>query len=91
MIYGASHFYLLVKMQLDVKLKYKADDSTDRYKACLVARGFLQVEGMNFYETFSPFAKVESICTILAIATVKDCKVHQMDVKTIFLNRDLVE
>jgi len=58
----------------------------EKYKARFVARGFSQKEGIDYEETFSPVARYTSIRAILSIATVMKWKLHQMDVKTTFLN-----
>jgi hypothetical protein len=59
------------------------------HKVCLVARGFTQVEGIDFNETFSLVAWMESIQNMLVVTVSEDLKVHQMDVKITFLNGDL--
>jgi hypothetical protein len=51
-----------------------------------VARGFSQVEGVDFDETFAPVARYTSIQSIIAIAEEMGWRIHQMDVKTTFLN-----
>jgi hypothetical protein len=51
-----------------------------------VAKGYLQVEGLNFKETFAPVARFESIHILLVYATQHDFKLYQMDVKSAFLN-----
>ena len=73
------------------KNKYKADGSLDKHKARLVAKGFAQKEGVDYEETFSPTAKWATIRTLFALAAQNGWKVHQMDVKTAFLNGDLKE
>jgi hypothetical protein len=57
-----------------------------RNKARLVAQGYSQVEGLNFGETFAPVARIEAIRILLAFAASKQFKLHQMDVKSSFLN-----
>ncbi|GKA56664.1 retrovirus-related pol polyprotein from transposon TNT 1-94 [Tanacetum coccineum] len=60
-------------------------------KARLVARGYLQEEGINFEESFAPVAKLEAIRIFLAFAAHMNMVVYQMDVKTAFLNGNLRE
>jgi hypothetical protein len=72
------------------KIKHAADVSIEKYKAKFVARGFSQKEGIDYEETFSPVAIYTSIRTIMALAAKMKWKLHQMDVKTIFLN-DVIE
>jgi hypothetical protein len=55
-------------------------------KATLVAKGFSQVEGLDFGETFAPVARLEAICILLAYASCYDIKLYQMNVKSAFLN-----
>jgi hypothetical protein len=57
-----------------------------RNKVRLVAKGYSQVEGLDFNETFAPVARLESIRILLAYATHYDFKIYQMDVKSAFLN-----
>jgi hypothetical protein len=56
-------------------------------KARLVCKGYTQVEGLDFEETYAPVARLESIRILLAY----DFKLHQMDVKSAFLNGPLQE
>ena len=62
-----------------------------RYKARLVAKGCSQRPGFDYVETFAPVVKMENVRTILALANEFGSLVHQMDVKTAFLNGDLDE
>jgi hypothetical protein len=68
--------------------KLKADG---RYCTRLVAKGFTQIPGVDFDETFSPVAHFESLHMLLALAVLEDWHIHQMDVKSVFLNGVLDE
>ena len=56
-----------------------------------MAKGFKQIQGVDYDETFSPVAMLKSIRILLAIATFYDYEIWQMDVKTAFLNINLSE
>jgi hypothetical protein len=71
------------------RTKYASDGSVERHKAWLVAKGFSQVEGIDYNETFAPVAKMNSICLVLALVASHKWEVHQMDVKSAFLHGDL--
>jgi hypothetical protein len=62
-----------------------------RNKARLVCKGYAQIEGIDFEETFAPVSRMEAICFLLAYACSKNVKVYQMDVKSSFLNGELEE
>jgi hypothetical protein len=62
-----------------------------RNKVRLVAKGYSQVECLDFDETFAPVARLESIQILLAYATHHDFKLYQMDVKSAFLNGPIKE
>jgi hypothetical protein len=68
------------------KIKHATDGCIEKYKAIFVAHGFSQKEGIEYKETFVPVARYTSIRTIIALATKMKWKLHQMDVKTTFLN-----
>ena len=67
-------------------IKHAADGSIEKYKARFVARCFSQKEGIDYEETFAPISGYNSIRLVLPLATVMKWKIHQMDVKTTFLN-----
>ena len=60
-------------------------------KARLIAQGYLQMEGVDYDETFAPVARMESIRIFLTIACHLKFKLYQMDVKTAFLNDRLTQ
>ncbi|RVW90852.1 Retrovirus-related Pol polyprotein from transposon RE1 [Vitis vinifera] len=66
------------------KLKYKPDGSVDRYKARLVARGFNQTFGLDYFETFSPVVKAATIRIVLTIALSYRWELRQLDVQMPF-------
>jgi hypothetical protein len=57
-----------------------------RNKSRLVAKGYSQVKGLDFDETYALIARVESIRILLAYATYHGSMLYQMDVKSVFLN-----
>ena len=73
------------------KIKYVADGSIEKYKARFVAKGYAQKEGIDNEETFAPVARFTSIRTVISLAAQMGWEIHQMDVKTVFLNRVLEE
>jgi len=68
------------------KKKFGADGSVEKYKAILVAKGYSQVEGIDYGEIFSPVVKLTSIQFLLSLTSTYDLEVEQMDVKTTFLH-----
>jgi hypothetical protein len=71
------------------KIKHEADGSVEKFKARFVDRGFTQKEGIDYKETFSPVARYTSVRAIISLASVLGWKLHQMDVKTTFLNGNI--
>jgi hypothetical protein len=67
------------------------DENVHIHKAWLVAKGFRQVQGVDYDEIFSLVAMLKSIQIDLAVAAYFDYEIWQMDVKTAFLNGNLIE
>src|SRR5712671_7923560 len=72
-------------------IKQGPDNSIQKYKARIVAQGFTQIEGIDYDKTFMPVAKLASLRVILALAAEQDLEIHQMDVKSAYLNGTLEE
>jgi hypothetical protein len=73
------------------KIKHATHGSVDKYKEILLARGFSQKEGEDYDKTFAPVERYTSIRTIISLAASMGWNLHQMDVKTTFLNGAIEE
>lgn len=73
------------------KLKKDAEGNVTKYKARIVAKGYVQKKGIDFDEVFAPVARLETIRALLALAASGGWKVHHLDVKSAFLNGFLQE
>ena len=71
------------------KVKYESTGELQRFKCRLVAKGFTQVEGNDFYETFSPVFGYSSLRAIMADAAARDFQLNQWDLKSSFIQQDL--
>ena len=73
------------------RTKFNPDGSVNKYKARLAIKGYAQMFGVDFSETFAPVARLDTIRMVLALAAQKGWVIHQMDVKLAFLNAYLEE
>jgi hypothetical protein len=68
------------------KKKLRQGDTIDKYKAKLVVNGYTQKEGEDFFDTYLSVGRLTTIHVLLSLAASHGLLVHQMDVKTTFLN-----
>nr|GEW23088.1 hypothetical protein [Tanacetum cinerariifolium] len=68
------------------KRKMKVNGIVDKFKARLVIQGFRQKEGIDYFDTYAPVARITTIRLLLALAAIYNLVIHKMDVKTTFLN-----
>ena len=82
------------------KKKIKANGSIDKYKTRFVVKDYKQKEGLDYFDTYSPVTRIKSfrmliaityIRMLIAITSLNNLEIHQMDVKTTFLNGELEE
>ncbi|GJV92948.1 FRIGIDA-like protein 3 [Tanacetum coccineum] len=71
------------------KRKMKVDGTIDKFKARLVIQGFRQKEGVDYFDTYAPVARISTIRLLIALVATYNLVIHQMDVKKTFLNGDL--
>lgn len=73
------------------KKKLRHDSTIKRYNARLVDKGYTKKEGEDFFDTYSPVSRLTTTPVLLSLLASHDLLVHQMDVKTTFLNIGLKE
>lgn len=81
----------VIGCKLVQKAKFLADGSLDKFKARLVAKGSTHVEGEEYQNTFIPVVKMPTVQTVLALVTIKDWPIYQLDINNVFLHGDLFE
>ena len=73
------------------KTKLNPDGTIQKHKARLVTKGYSQQSGIDYNETFAPIAHRDTIRALIALASQKGSSIHQLDVKSAFLNGALEE
>lgn len=81
----------VVKCKWVYKLKYDAKGNFQKFKARLVARGFTQIKGVDYNDTFSPVVRHSTLRILFVIANQLDLNIDHVDVATAFLNGELEE
>jgi hypothetical protein len=76
---------------MGIKKKLRPDGTIKKYQTRLVAKDYTQKEGEDYFDTYSPVARLTTIRVLLSLAASHGLLVHQMDVKTTFLNGVLEE
>ena len=66
---------------MDFKIKLKQDGFIKKYKACLVAKVFKQINDVNYFDTFTLMTRISSIRVFIALASIHNLVKHQMIVK----------
>jgi hypothetical protein len=73
------------------KKKLRPNDTIERYKSGLIIKSYSQKEGDDFFDTYSPVARLTTVSVLLSLASSHGLLIHQLDVKTTFLNGELDE
>ena len=72
-------------------VKIGPDSRVDHLNARLVAKGYTQVYGSDYYDSFSPVTEIASVCLLLSMATMQSWPLYQLDIKNVFLHGDLAK
>ena len=73
------------------KIKHNADGSIERHKVILVAKSYNQIKSVDYFDTYSPIAKLTTMRLVIALASIHNLNLHQLDVNNTFLNGELQE
>jgi hypothetical protein len=71
------------------KIKHHADGSLEMFK--VVTKGYNQIEGLDYFDTYSPVAKLTTGILVIALASIHHWFIHQLDVNNAFLYSELQE
>ena len=72
-------------------LKFQADGSLEQHKTQFFAKGYTQQEGVDYFDTFSPMAKLVIVKILLVLATINGWFLVQLDANNVFLHNDLAK
>jgi hypothetical protein len=81
----------VIEVKWVYRTKLNADGSINKHKTRLVVKGYAQIFGVDYSDTFAPVARLDTIILLLAVVAQKNWKVYQLDVKSAFLNGFLQE
>jgi len=73
------------------KVKHISDDTINHYKARFIAKGYTQLEDLDFLDTFALVAKLTTLCLLIALVASNNWDLKQLDVNNAFLHGDLLE
>ncbi|GKC32967.1 zinc finger, CCHC-type containing protein [Tanacetum coccineum] len=76
---------------MDLQRKLKVDGTIKKFKARLVIQGFRQKSRIDYFDTYAPMACISTIRLLIAMTSIHNLIIHQMDMKTTFLNGELDE
>ncbi|GJY51765.1 zinc finger, CCHC-type containing protein [Tanacetum coccineum] len=85
------HSYCFNVMDNIFKKKLKVDKTIKKFKARLVIKGFRQKSGIDYFDTYALVAHISTIRLMIAMSSIHNLIIHQMDMKTTFLNGELDE
>lgn len=82
---------VLIGFKWVFKNKYKANGSIEHHKVCLVVKGYSQIKGVDFLDTFNLVAMLTTVRLVLAVTSSQNWHLQQLDINNAFLHGDLDE
>lgn len=73
------------------RTKYNVDGTVNRYKTRLVVKGYNQLPGIDYHDSFSPITKIVIVRAFMAIATSQNWKIHQLDINNAYIHGHIDE